>query len=170
VIENRGEAAFRLASWEISRVAAGGVTFFPTGAAELTPVPPHFELVVEKAAETTFFDHARFEKGKHCKLHADGVGGYLAHLAGRLLILKIFADSTPEEQAPGEGECEIFAIDDGSYVEVEVQGPYDRIEPGESSSFVIRTAVVPLPEGLSPDDRGALRAFADQQVALLSDD
>ncbi len=165
VIENVGDAAFSMASWEISRVVPNGLTFFPTGAAELTPILPHAELIVDKVAGTSFFDHRRFETGKCRKLHADGRGGYLAHLAGRVLLLKIFEDSTPEEQAPGEGECEIFANDDGKYVEIEVQGAYRSIGSGERSSFVVRTAVVALPTSLSPTDWGGLRNFADEQVA-----
>lgn len=167
VIENVGSSEFRMASWEISRVPAGGLTFFPTGTSEISPVPPHFELVMEKIEGTSFFDHAGFVPGKSRKIHADGSGGYLAHLAGGLLLLKIFEDSQSEAQAPAEGECEIFANLDGKYVEVEVQGPYSLVKPGERSSFTVRTAVVELPQGLSRADRRGLRAFADSKVHLL---
>ncbi len=167
-IENVGEAAFRMASWEISRVPAGGLTFYPTGAFELTPIQPHAEIVMEKFAGTSFFDHGDFVAGKCRKIHADGDGGYLAHLAGSHLLLKVFEDSLPEEQAPGEGQCEIFANDDGKYVEIEVQSSYASIEPGKKSSFVVRTAVVALPGEIERNDRAGLRAFADQQVALLA--
>lgn len=164
VIENVGSTEFRMASWEISRVPAGGLAFFPTGAAELSPIPPHSELVMEKLDGTSFYDHAAFAQGESRKIHADGSGGYLAHLAGNLLLLKIFDDSGPEDQAPGEGECEIFANLDGKYVEVEVQGPYALVRPGERSSFTVRTAVVELPSGLTRADRRGLRSFADAQV------
>jgi hypothetical protein len=167
VIENRGTQAFSMASWEISRVRPGGLTFFPTGVGELNPVAPHSELPIEKVAGTTFYDHAQFELGKCLKLHADGQGGYLAHLAGSHLILKMFSDTQPEAQAPGEGECEIFAMDGGQYVEVEVQGPYVAIAPGKSSLFSVRTAVVSLPPALTRGDRAGLRAFADERVRAL---
>ncbi len=168
VIRNEGEGTFSMASWEISRVEAGGLTFFPSGAASLTPIPPHAELVCEEVHETTFYDHSTFEIGACRKLHADGKGGYLAHLSGDLLMLKVFEDSLPEEQAPGEGECEIFANEDGKYVEVEVQGPYRSIGSGQASSFSLRTAVLLLPPSLTHKDRAGLRAFADEWVARLS--
>ena len=165
VIENCGDSEFSMASWEISRVPPGGLTFFPTGQSELTPVAPHFEIATEKVAGTTFYDHTSFEVGKCRKLHADGSGGYLAHLMDELLLLKIFEDSPASAQAPGEGECEIFANDDGKYVEVEVQGPYEAIPPGQARSFVVKTAVVMLPQGLKRSDRQGLREWADETVA-----
>lgn len=168
-IRNEGTAAFSMANWEIMRVPAGGLTFFPTGQAELTPIAPHDILPTEKAAGTTFFEHSHFTPGRCQKLHADGEGGYLAHLSGELLILKVFEDSPVERQAPGEGECEIFANDDGKYVEVEVQGPYESIAPGQQSSFRIRTGVYPLPQGLERRERAKIRAFADECAEALRD-
>jgi hypothetical protein len=167
VIENRGAVEFRMSSWEISRVEPGGLTFYPTGESEITPVAPHFELATEKFEGTTFYDHAGFEVGKCRKLHADGRGGYLAHLMGRQLLLKMFEDSVATEQAPGEGECEIFANDDGKYIEIEVQGRYALIAPGSRSSFLVRTAILPLSPGLTREDKSGLRKFADQKVATL---
>jgi hypothetical protein len=167
-IKNIGRNSFAMANWEIMRVPAGGLTFFPTGSSELTPIPPHDILPTEKSAGTTFFDHAHFTPGRCQKLHADGQGGYLAHLSGNLLILKMFVDTQPSEQAPGEGECEIFANDDGKYVEVEVQGPYRMIESGAESAFFVRTAVFSLPSSVARRERGALREFADLKARAFS--
>ncbi len=167
-IRNIGSTSFAMANWEIMRVPAGGLTFFPTGLTELTPIPPHDILPTEKIAGTTFFEHSHFTPGRCQKLHADGQGGYLAHLHGDLLILKLFVDTLPSDQAPGEGECEIFANDDGKYVEVEVQGPYRMIEPGADSAFFVRTAVCPLPSSLERRAREQLREFADQQARTFS--
>lgn len=161
-IVNLGDAPFAMASWEISRVLPAGLTFFPRGASMLTPIPPHAELVLTVDEGVSFYDHAAFEPGLSRKVHADGQEGFLAHVAqdtgeGDLLLLKLFADSSPEEQAPGEGEVELFANFDGRYVEVEVQGTYDTIAPGQSSSFVVRTLVVPVPPGLRSDRRALVQ-------------
>jgi len=143
-IVNLGSQPFSMANWEIARVPAGGLTFFPTGSHELTPIAPHSELSVEKKFGCSFFDHRKFVPGLSRKLHADGRGGYLAHATGSHLILKMFADTIFEEQAPGEGECEIFANLDGKYVEIEVQGAYVAIHPGQRHDFLVRTAVIPV--------------------------
>src|SRR5690606_30993025 len=104
-IENQGKKPFSMANWEISRVPGGGLTFFPTGATELTPIAPHSSLRLHHAFETSFYDHAEFSGRQSLKVHADGTGGYLAHVAGGLLLLKLFEDTLPQDQAPGEGEC-----------------------------------------------------------------
>lgn len=168
-IENVGSASFQMANWEISRVPPGGLTFYPTGEAELNGIAPHSAAPIHKEFGTTFYDHEAFQGDKCLKLHADGKGGYLAHLQGDLLLLKAFDDTLPAEQAPGEGECEIFANEDGKYVEIEVQGPYATIQPQGRSTFRVRTFVVPLPPGLQRSDLRGLRAFSDDCAARVLD-
>lgn len=153
VIDNVGREALRIAAWEISRVLPGGLTFFPTGERELSPIEPHGRLELEKSEGSSFFDHGAFTVGHSTKVHADGREGWLAHLAGNRLLLKTFRDSTPDEQAPGEGEVEIFANLDGRYVEVEVQGPYVSIDKGASSSFVVRTQVAVVSDAVAQSRR-----------------
>jgi hypothetical protein len=153
-LRNVGATPIDVAGWEISRVASGGLTWFETGESALTPIAPHDELVVVRKLGHTFFDHTSFTAGRSAKLHADGRSGFLAHLtpadaAGeRLLWLKLFEDTRPAEQAPGEGEIEIFANEDGRYVEVEVQGRYATLEPGATSVFRVEWRVGPVPRGL----------------------
>lgn len=172
-IVNVGSAPFAMASWEISRVPAGGLTFFPGGDRVLTPIAPHAELLLDLQEGVFFYDHGRFELGASRKVHADGREGFLAHVLparaneGRsegMLFLKLFADSPAERQAPGEGEVEIFANFDGRYVEVEVQGPYDTIAPGASSALVVRTLARALPPELATD-RSALVAWVREVAA-----
>jgi hypothetical protein len=165
-IVNLGHEPFSMASWEISRVPPGGLTFFPSGAQVLTPIPPHADLLLEAVAGASFYDHSSFQPGLSRKLHADGSEGFLAHLAGDLLILKLFLDVPPERQAPGEGEVEIFANFDGRYVEIEVQGPYETIAPAARSSWVVRTCVVPVPQALLAD-RLALLDWTRARVAEI---
>lgn len=167
-IVNAGSCSFKMANWEISRVHRGGLTFFPTGEQESTPIFPHAALEVKKEFGTTFYDHTTFSGARSLKLHADGRGGYLAHLSGRLLLLKLFNDSTPSDQAPGEGECEIFANEDGKYVEIEVQGRYQQIPPEGRSVTRVKTTVCELPSGLERGDRRGLRQFADAQAARFA--
>jgi hypothetical protein len=168
-IENCGDTPFSMANWEISRVPPGGLTFYPTGERELTPIEPHGALATEKVAGATFYDHSRFVVGRSLKLHADGRGGYLAHLAGSTLLLKTFVDTVPEQQAPKEGECEIFANEDGRYVEIEVQGAFEEIRPGRALTTWIGTYATDLPPSLDPSDRIALKAFVDDLAVELSE-
>jgi len=166
-IVNRGDRAFSMANWEIARVPPGGLTFFPTGSHELTPIAPHAALHLEKRLGCSFFDHRQFSPGLSRKLHADGQGGFLAHATGSHLILKMFADTTFEQQAPGEGECEIFANLDGKYVEIEVQGAYVAIAPGQRHDFLVRTAIIPVSQ-LDLSDLEAWAQLAHKHVQTLA--
>ncbi len=163
-IHNVGTRSFSMANWEIARVHPGGLTFYPTGTFELTPIEPHCAMDTIKHREMTFYDHRSFQPGKSLKLHADGREGFLAHATERHLILKLFEDTTHDQQAPGEGECEIFANLDGKYVEIEVQGPYVAIAPNTSNDLLVRTVVVNLPAELSLADYEGLAAFARKQA------
>jgi hypothetical protein len=166
-IVNLGSQEFSMANWEIARVFAGGLTFFPTGSHELSPIAPHSALQLEKKFGCSFFDHRKFVPGLSRKLHADGQGGFLAHATGRHLILKMFADTPFEQQAPGEGECEIFANEDGKYVEIEVQGAYVAIAPGQRHDFLVRTAVISVGD-LDLSDFEAWAKLARQHAQRLA--
>lgn len=152
-LDNVGDAPVRAAGWEISRVPPGGLTFFPTGSAELTPIAPHAELLLIKTLGLSYYDHRHFALGPSRKVHADGREGFLAHVVRgdreALLFLKTFDDQPPEAQAPGEGEVELFANEDGAYVEVEVQGPYVSLLPGQRATLAVRWTLVPLELGLA---------------------
>jgi hypothetical protein len=145
-IHNTGDAACSIAPWEVTRVAPG-LTFFPTGDAQLTPGHTS-PLPVDAAAGVTWFDavaHPADDTAK--KLNADGRGGWLAHVAGDILLLKTFADVPAAAIAPGEGECEIFqqTVAQGGYVEMENQGAYAPVAAGASTSYEVTWIVRRLP-------------------------
>ncbi|MDI1428660.1 DUF4380 domain-containing protein [Polyangium sorediatum] len=148
-IRNTGNAPFSVAPWEVTRVAQGGLTFFPTGDTQFTPGGSN-PLPVESAESVTWFDGAAHPPdGQQKKLNADGKEGWVAHVAGDLLFLKRFADVPSSTQAPGEGEVEIFAQSaaEGGYVEVENQGRYAEIAPGASATYEVTWLVRKLPAG-----------------------
>ncbi|HSY24511.1 MAG TPA: hypothetical protein VK841_20430 [Polyangiaceae bacterium] len=136
-IRNATAVARRVAPWEVSRVPARGLTFFPTGAAHVGPLP------VAQHGGMTWYAHAPETLDDTGQKHsADGRDGYLAHAGNGLLLVKTFADLPPEMQAPGEGEVEVYG--NNRYVEVEAQGPYASIEPGAVLEWTLRWYLVPL--------------------------
>ncbi len=148
-VTNVGEAPISIASWEISRVPGGGLTFYPTGDNEINPVEPHAAVPVTYEGEVTWFDSATFPVGSNTKLNADGKGGWLAHVAQGALFLKTFDDLPVSSQVPGEGEVEIYADGSGSYVEVENQGPNVTLQPGGSSTYKVTWLVRKLPTNVT---------------------
>lgn len=156
-LHNLGEEACTLACWEISRVPAGGLSFFATGAREETLVGPHTVLPTTKRLGITWFDHRDFVPGRGAKLNADSSAGWLAHVVRRprpalphVLFLKLFEPVAVERQAPGEGVVELYADELGHYVEVENQGAYEAIVPRGVSSYRVTWLLRRLPEGLDP--------------------
>ncbi|HET8939625.1 MAG TPA: hypothetical protein VFN67_39575, partial [Polyangiales bacterium] len=78
------------------------------------------------------------------KFTADGSEGWLAHVSGRTLLVKVFTDVPPDAQAPApEAEIALYAA--RGYVEIEPQGPYTELQPGESSSWSVRWLITELP-------------------------
>jgi hypothetical protein len=157
-IHNRGDVTRDVAPWEISRVRARGLTFFPMGSSSSGT------LTVEEQEGVIWYLHDPSVLGDPGKKHfADGAGGYLAHVAGELLFVKSFKDVPPHAQAPGEGEIEIYAND--RYVEVEVQGPYTRLEPGSALSWTVIWQLCRLPASLHVTP-GALAALAGSMARV----
>jgi len=130
-LTNRGSAPRKVAPWQNTRVKPGGLTFFPSDSPSLPPST--LEL---KPTNGVIWSKKAF---------ADGREGWLAHVDGDLLFLKVFPDVPRAAQAPSEAEIELYVQHDGSFVEVEQQGAYEELAPGASSSWQVRWLVRKLP-------------------------
>lgn len=154
VLANVGAAAVSWAPWEISRALPDGITFFPTG----DPTHrPKTELTLQDTGGWTWwpYDLADITKAgvptHGGKIMADGSQGWLAHAAGGLLFVTRFMDIPVEQQAPGEAEISIYASRPtatvGAYVEIEPQGAFTTLQPGESLPWTVGWYLRALPEG-----------------------
>lgn len=155
VLKNEDSVPKRWAPWQISRVGPRGLTFFPTGSAAVRD-----ELSTTLAAGMTWYRHVPGDlppppDGK--KLCADAGAPWLAHVKDGLLFLKTFPEVAPERAAPLEGEVEIYGA--RAYVEIEPQGEYTELAPGESLEWTVRWYLRPLPEGVQDEvgDPGLVR-------------
>jgi hypothetical protein len=136
-IANKGTASRKVAPWEISRVATGGLTFFPMGGGR--PWKGMQELLPLSLQDgVAWFAAPVAPAGNDQKVFADGREGWIAHVAGDLLLVKAFADTSPAQAAPGESEIELYIDPARTYVEVENQGAYVNLEPGTSSAWPVR--------------------------------
>jgi hypothetical protein len=140
-IHNRSSAAVRLAPWEVTRVRPNGLTFFAPASAGYPPS----DLPVADAHGITWFSHEIDKVGGHQKLFADAAEGWIAHVDGDALLLKTFALAPRAAHAPGEAQIEIYASTEHRYVEVEQQGAYEIIPPGESLAWPVEWRVRRLP-------------------------
>lgn len=136
------------APWEVTRVGPGGLTFFPQGsgpprAGGTFALPP-----TREAAGCTWYQHPGGPIGADQKLLADGAGGWVAHLAGDVILVKAFDDIAVDQAAPAEAEIEIFVEGHGQYVEVEEQGSYQSVSRDQPREWQVTWIVRRLPAGL----------------------
>ncbi|MEO6598949.1 MAG: hypothetical protein ABIQ16_03690 [Polyangiaceae bacterium] len=125
---NGGPAPVTVAPWEVTRVAAGGITFYEDAG------------VSGVIAGTTLTDGVRWYKhdpsgAQPDKLFSDGKG-WLTHAAGNLLLIKSFPDITPNQSPTGEAEIAIYSA--AQYVEVENQGAVQTLAPGDALHWTVR--------------------------------
>lgn len=137
IINESGEAR-KVAPWEITRVPNGGILFFD--AKEATPANKMDGLPFESKFKALWYtlDAAQ----SHRKINADGKG-WLAFCDKGLLFVKRFQDLKPEEPAPAEAEIQIYANPGKTFVEIEEQGAYTSLQPGEKLSWTVRWNLVP---------------------------
>jgi len=145
-ITNNSDSTRSVSHWEITRVAPGGLTFFPTGKGNKTGklVP----LVKDSIGITWFLYDSTLIPAENAKLMSDGAEGWMAQINDDIIHIKKWDDVALEKNAPGEGEFEIYANPDKSYIEIEPQGPYTKLAPGKSASWEVKWYLRPLPEGM----------------------
>lgn len=145
-IKNEGTEARSVAPWEITRVTnTGGLIFFVPADSIWPAGLMDFQL--SDGAAWYHTDEAPHNR----KVNADG-SGWLAYCADGLLLVKKFQDLQPEQPAPGEAEVQVYVNRGKTYIELESQGAYTLLQPGESLSWTVRWYLLPVDKDLSRGD------------------
>lgn len=137
-IQNNSDHVVKMAPWEISRVASGGTTIFPSENAVFKGKKPFGELKIntKNGISTMKYDSAAINDNK--KTFAYSSKGWLAQHKGKLLLIKKFENILPSECAPDESEIEIYANPNKKYIEIEQTGAYKSISSMESYSWEVK--------------------------------
>jgi hypothetical protein len=143
-ITNHSLQTQSIAPWEVTRVPAGGLTFFPAGDSIWGNMKP---LVSMHDNICWFQYNPQAFKGDR-KLFADGNQGWIAHVHQKTLLIKEFQDLDQSLFAPKEAEIEIYLDIDKLYEEIEQQGPYVQLAPGESIEWEVKWTLAQLPQNL----------------------
>lgn len=147
-INNEGSTATTLAAWSVTRVPAAGVTFWPMGEGSITGALSSYTTIINEVA---WYGHDPTDNGS-AKFFSDGSNGWFAHVnEDSILFIKQFADVAFNDQAPGEGEIELWLTGDHAYIELENQGEYIEIPAGYQSVYEVKWYVRKLPEAILPD-------------------
>jgi hypothetical protein len=144
-IKNEGRAPRKVAPWEISRVKnEDGIIFFE---APVDSIWPKGLMNFEAAYGAAWYKTD--EAPQNRKVNADGKG-WLAYCANGLLLVKKFQDLQIEEPAPGEAEVQVYVNRGKSYIELESQGAYTLLQPGEELHWTVRWYLVPVEADANP--------------------
>jgi len=143
-ITNASDETRKVAPWEITRVPGEGVVFFDCPLSGITPegLMPFTE---EFKASWLKFD----TQTENRKINADGKG-WLAYVNNGVMMVKKFADITPDQPAPKEAEIQVYINANSTYVELESQGAYTELKPGESFDWAVRWYLVPVDDSELP--------------------
>ena len=133
IIEDAGDKEVKVAPWEITRVPSGGFIF--CDAPEIYPTT-EMTYTTEMGWQWIQF----IAKRQNRKTFAD-CKGWLAFANDGLLFVKQFPDITSQEAAPGEEDFEIYFNQGQTYTEIENQGKYATLAPGEKTSWTVKWTV-----------------------------
>jgi hypothetical protein len=161
-IKNQGTASKRVAPWEITRVAGGGLTFYASDSAPSAGTMPL--LTTTTGAGCVWFKHT--PSVMESKLFGDGKG-WIAHVTPQnVILIKSFPDIQQAQAATGEAEIEIYSAPPAkNYVEVENQGAVSVIPAGGTLNWTVRWYVRPLPSTImATPGNEALVSFVTQTI------
>lgn len=130
---NEGTEVRKVAPWEITRVLAHGSVYFD---ADVEAITPAGLMNFVKKDGYAWYDIDHIER-QNRKINADGKG-WLAFTNGDWILKKKFQDLKPSEPAPEEAEIQVYVNQGDSYVELESQGAYTNLKPGEKLDWAVR--------------------------------
>lgn len=151
-IVNTAADSRKVAPWEITRVPGEGMIFFDAPLEEISPA----NLLNFTSANGLSWYTADVA-GANRKINANGKG-WLAYANGGLLLVKQFEDLNPSQPAPDEAEIQVYVNAGKTYIEIESQGAYTTLGPGESLSWTVRWHLVPYSGEEKPSEE--LKALA----------
>ena len=137
-IKNESDETRKVAPWEITRVPNDGIIFFDASVDAITPAG----LMNFQAANGLSWFQAD-EAQQNRKINADGKG-WLAYCANGLLMIKKFDDLDASQPAPEEAEIQVYVNRGKSYIELESQGAYTTLAPGQELTWTVRWMLVPV--------------------------
>lgn len=131
-ITNEGTEERKVAPWEITRVPAEGTIFFD---APLESIQPAGLMNFVEKDGMKCYDIDQSERQR--KINADGKG-WLGYRNKGLLLMKRFQDLDASQPAPDEAEIQVYVHNGKVYVELEEQGAYTSLKPGEHLDWTVK--------------------------------
>ena len=131
IVNESGETR-KVAPWEITRVPNGGFLTFDAKPEDVSPADL-MRVGYGKGIAKLVVDVANENR----KINVDGKG-WLIFRDNGLAMTKRFPDIAPKDAAPDEAEIQVYIDARKSFVEIEAQGPYTELKPGEKLDWTVR--------------------------------
>ncbi|MGA7719725.1 MAG: DUF4380 domain-containing protein [Ignavibacteriaceae bacterium] len=140
----------KVAPWEVTRVHKGGLLFFPAGE---TPVhKKSFDMALTETMNGIVWSKIEKQGPKSSLLSiSDGSEGWIAYAIEGKLFVKKFEDIKPAMFAPGEAEISLYLCPDADYIEIEIQGKYESLNPGSKSVWKVEWNAANIPSTIKVD-------------------
>ena len=145
-ILNASDETRKVAPWEITRVQnEGGLIFFEAPVDSIWPAG-----LMNFKADGSISYYEPDEANENRKVNADGKG-WLAYLNQEkgLLLVKQFEDLDKSQPAPDEAEIQVYVNRGKTYIELESQGAYTTLQPGEELSWTVSWYLQPCKDASS---------------------
>lgn len=142
-ITNEGTEERKVAPWEVTRVPGEGVISFNSPVEGIWP-KDLMDFTQEKGRAVYSIDKV----DKQRKINANGTApidegtvcdgmSALYYEHNDLLLTKRFPDLKEGEAAPGEDEIQVYVHQNALYCELEAQGAYTLLKPGEKLEWTV---------------------------------
>lgn len=142
-ITNQSDQVRNVAPWEVTRVHTKGLAFYPKGTGERRG---NLASLAEDKDGITWFNYKEDKiPATHNKFFADGSEGWVAQVNDDVILIKKFPDIAADKAAPAESEIEVYTNPGKSYVEIEQQGAYEKLQPGASLTWEIKWFLRKIP-------------------------
>ena len=139
-IINASDETRKVAPWEITRVQnEGGLIFFEAPVDSIWPAG-----LMNFKGDGDISCYEPDEANENRKVNADGKG-WLAYLNKEkgLLLVKQFEDLDKGQPAPDEAEIQVYVNRGKTYIELESQGAYTTLQPGDELNWTVRWYLQP---------------------------
>ena len=141
-ITNHSNEPRQVAPWQTTRVRPKGMTFFPSH----EPSFPESTLALAPSEGIIWYTHKPADIDRSVTSLVDGQEGWMAQVDGHLLFVKAFPDVARVDLAPESGEVIIHAHASARFLEIEQQGEYTELPPGQTLTWPVFFVLQVIPE------------------------
>ncbi len=149
-IKNISFKSYKVSPWEVTRVNKGGIAFFPKGKNDSWGMNLNLMKVYNKNNIIWYESEVKIYND-HTKLFNNGSEGWLAFIQDGYIFIKKFEEITAGLTAPNEDGIEIYANPTDNYIELENQGNYIELQPGEEINYEVNWYAEKLDKKVSID-------------------